>query len=244
MNTRPPPTSAERLAARQASSASITKQLIVLAMGMAGAATIAGILGQVTEQSNPIWALPVIVSGVFCFIGFLATMSWTMRSTMGIAPRPVVTGGLYLTALLLVGGVVAYASAVPPAAYLTPLALAFALAALIAIGALRRRARIAKIAALRRGTHAQGTVTDDGLAAFASTPNLKITTVTVSFRDASNVERWVRVPATQAPGRPIAVGDSVDVWFDAAAPGDIGRIVVAHDNGASRIAPGMPSKPA
>lgn len=80
------------------------------------------------------------------------------------------------------------------------------------------------------------------LAAFATTPNLKITTITVSFRDASNVERWVTVMATQAPSRPIAVGDSVDVWFDAAAPGDINRIVVEHDNGASRIAPGTPSK--
>ena len=77
----------------------------------------------------------------------------------------------------------------------------------------------------------------------AATPNLKITPITVLFRDADGVERWVTVMATQAPSRPIAVGDSVDVWFDAAAPGDIGRIVVEHDNGASRIVPGRPSKP-
>ncbi|MFC5742948.1 hypothetical protein [Dyella tabacisoli] len=243
MNTRPPPTSAERLAARQTSSASITKQLIVLAMGMAGAATIAGILGQVTEQTNPIWTLPVIMSGFVCFMGFLATTGWTMHSAFGSAPRPIVTGGLYLTALLLVGGVVAYASEVPRAAYLTPLTIAVIVAALTTIAALRRRARITKIATLRRGTHAQGTVTDDGLAAFATTPNLKIATITVSFRDASNVERWVTTMATQAPSRPIAVGDRVDVWFDATAPGDINRIVVEHDNGASRIAPGNPSKP-
>ena len=47
--------------------------------------------------------------------------------------------------------------------------------------------------------------------------------------------------ATQSPSRPIAVGDSVDLWFDAAAPGDIRRILVEHDNGASRIAPVSPS---
>lgn len=240
MNTRQPPTSAERLAARQAGSASTTKQLGVLAMGAAGAAVIAGILGRVTEQTNPIWVLPIIALGVVCFIGFLATMGWTMRSAIGGAPRPVVTGGLYLTALLLAGGVVAYGSDAPRAAYLTPLTLAVTLAALATIGALRRRARFTKVTALRRGTHVQGTVTDDGLAAFAATPNLKIATITVSFRDASNVERWVTAMATQAPSRPIAVGDSVDVWFDAAAPGDISRIVVEHDNGVSRIAPGRP----
>ncbi|WP_266158008.1 hypothetical protein [Dyella silvatica] len=243
MNARPPPTSAERLAARQASSASITKQLSVLIMGMICAAAIAGILRWATEQTNPIWVLPVMASGFVCFIGFLATLSWTMRSAIGSTPRPVVTGGLYLTALLFVGGVVAYGSGVPRAAYLTPLTIAVVLAALTTIAALRRRARITKIATLRRGTHAKGTVTDDGLAEFAATPNLKITTITVSFRDASNVERWITPRATQAPSRPIAVGDSVDVWFDAAAPGDINRIVVEHDNGASRIALSRPLKP-
>jgi hypothetical protein len=243
MSTQPPPTSAERLAARHASSASITKQLIVLVMGMAGAAVIAGILGRVTEQTNPIWAVPVITSGFLCFIGFLAATGWTIRSAIGNAPRPLVTGGIYMRASLLVGGLVAYSSGVPRAAYLTPLTIALALAALTMIGALRRRARIANVATLRRGTHVQGTVTDDGLAAFAATPNLKITPLTVSFKDADRVERWVTVMATQAPNRPIAVGDSVDVWFDAGAPGDISRILVEHDNGASRVAPGRPSSP-
>jgi hypothetical protein len=242
MSLQPPSTSAERLAARQASSASITKQLIVLAMGMTGAAVIAGVLGKVTEQTNPIWVLPVITSGFVCFIGFLATTSWTMRSAIGNAPRPIVTGGIYLVASLLVGGVVAYGGDVPRAAYMTPFAIAVTLAALTMIGVLRRRARVTTIATLQRGSHVQGSVTDDGLAAFAVTPNLKITTVTVSFRDASGVERWVTAMATQAPARPIAVGDSVDVWFDAAAPGDISRIVVEHDNGASRIAPSRPIK--
>jgi hypothetical protein len=236
------PTSAEYLATRQASSASITKQLVVLVMGMAGAAVIAGVLGKVTEQTNPIWVFPVIVSGFVCFIGFLATTSWTMRSAMGSAPRPVVTGGIYLAASLLAGGVVAYGSDVPRSAYLTPLTLAATLVALTMIGALRRRATVTKIASLRRGTRVKGTVTDDGLAAFAATPNLKITKITVSFRDTGNVGHWVTVMATQAPSRPIAVGDSVDVWFDAAAPGDINRIVVKHDNGASCIAPGRPSR--
>lgn len=242
MSMQPPPTSAERLAARQASSPSITKQMVVLGMGVTGAAMIAGVLSTVTEQSNPIWALPVIASGFVCFIGFLATTSWTLRSAIGHAPRPVVSGGIYLIGSLLVGAVVAFSSGVPRAAYLTPLAVAFALAAMTAIGALRRRATVAKIAMLRRGAHVKGAVTDDGLAAFAATPNLKIARITVSFRDTSGAERWITAMATQAPGRPIAVGDSVDVWFDAAAPGDISRIVVAHDNGASRISTERPSK--
>lgn len=240
MSMQPPPTSAERLAARQAGSASIAKQLIVLAMGMAGAAVIAGVLSKVTAQTNPIWALPVITSGVLFFIGFLATMSWTIRSTIGNAPRPLVTGGIYLTASLLVGGVVAYGGGVPRAAYLTPLIIALASATLTIVGALQRQAKVTRIATLRRGAHVQGVVTDDGLAAFAATPNLKITTITVSFRDPSGGERWVRAVATQAPGRPIVVGDSVDVWFDPAAPGDVNRIVVEHDNGASRVVPGKP----
>lgn len=212
-------------------------------MGMTGAAVIAGVLGQITERTNPIWVLPVIMSGFVCFIGFLATMSWTMRSSIGSAPRPVVTGGHYLIASLLMGGIVAYGSDLPRVAYLTPLMMAVTLLALTLIGAVRRRARATTIARLRRGTHVHGTVTDDGLAAFAATPNLKITMITVSFRDTGHVERWVTVMATQAPGRPIAVGDSVNLWFDAAAPSDINRIVVEHDNGASRITPGRPSRP-
>jgi hypothetical protein len=85
-------------------------------------------------------------------------------------------------------------------------------------------------------------VTDDGLAAFIASPNPKITTITVSFRDASKVERWVTAMAIQAPSRPIVVGDRVDVRFDAAAPGNISRIVVEHDNGASRIVPNIPPR--
>ncbi|WP_103073868.1 hypothetical protein [Solilutibacter silvestris] len=72
MSIQPLPTSAQRLAARQANSASITKQLIVLAAGMTGAAVIAGILSNVTEQTNPIWALAMIASGIVCFDGYLA----------------------------------------------------------------------------------------------------------------------------------------------------------------------------
>ncbi len=243
MSTRPPPTSAERLAARQVRSASVAQQLVVLAIGMTGAAIIARVLSTITEQTNPIWALPVIVSGFVCFFGLLATTAWTLRSAIGNAPRPIVTGCLYLAASLLVGGTVAYAGEVLRAYYLTPLTLSAVLVALSLIGALRRRTRARTIATLRRGTHVRGRVTDDGLAVFAATPNLKIATVTVSFEDAGSVSRWVTVTATQAPVRPIAVGDSVDLWFDAAAPDDISRIVVEHDNGASRIAPGRPSGP-
>lgn len=238
MSTQPPPTSAERLTARQSRSASIAMQLAVLGMGMAGGAVIAGVLGKVTEESNPIWVLPVIASGFVCFLGLLATTAWSMRSTVAQAPRPVVSGGIYLTMTLVAGGVVALASDVPRAAYLTPLVLAAVVAALTILAGLRRRARRARVDSLQRGTPVRGAVTDDGLAAFPDTPNLKLATLTVSFRDASGVERWVTVTATQSPTQPIRVGDAVDVWFDQSSPGDTSRIVVAHDNGASRVVVG------
>lgn len=238
MSTQPPPTSAERLAARQSASASIAKQLIVLGLGMAGAAVIAGTLGTVTERTNPIWVLPVIASGVLCFIGLLATTAWSMRSAVGQTPRPAVTGGDYLIACLLTGGVVAYASDVPRIAYLIPLALAALVTVLSVFGHLRRRVRTSRLDALQRGVRVEGTVTDDGLAEFGDTPNPKVAKLVVSFRDTSGVQRWVTVMALQAPTRAIAVGDRVDLWFDQAAPGDVKRIVVEHDNGASRIVPG------
>lgn len=170
MSTQPPPTSAERLLAGQRAVASAPQQLTVLGLGIVGAGVVAGVLGSVSATTNPIWVLPVIVSGTFCFIGLLATTAWTIRSRIGQTPRPAVGVGPYLICLLVTGGVVAFAGDAPPLA--------------------------------------------------------------------SAIQRWVSVPATQVPGRPISVGDEVDLWFDPGSPGDARRIVVAHDNGASRLAPG------
>lgn len=214
----------------------------MLGLGMAGAAVMAGVLGHVSEQSNPIWVVAVIAPGFVCFLGYLATTAWTMRSVMGMVSRPVVTGGIYLTSLLLVGGIVAYASDTPTLAHGIPLVLAGVVAALSMIGGLRRRARQSRTEDLRRGAHVQGTVTDDGLAEFADTPNVKLATITVTFRDLSGVQRWVSVMAVQTPGRLIEVGHTVDVWFDHTAPDNVSRIRVEHDNGVSRIAPGTPIK--
>lgn len=221
---------------------SAAKQVAVLGLGLGGAAVIAGVLGHVSDQTNPIWVLPVIASGFVCFLGYLATTAWTVRSTVGLASRPVLTGGRYLASLLLVGGVVAWASDTPTAAHVTPLALAGVLVVLALLGGVRRRARMSHTDALRRGTHVQGTVTDDGLAEFPDTPNLKLATLAVTFRDLSGVQRWVSVQAAQAPGRPVEVGQLVDVWFDSAAPDDLSKIVVDHDNGASRIVQVRPER--
>lgn len=214
-------------------------QLIVLFIGVIGAAVIAGVLGHVTQLSNPIWVLPVIVSGFACFLGLLATTSWSMRSRMGLSPAPRITGGIYLAAALLTGGLVAWASETPLLAHVIPLALAGVVAALTVLGRMRRRASTARVDRLQSGAHVVGTVTDDGLAPFAVSPNIKLATVTVSFRDYSGATRWVTAPAIQSPSHLIAVGDQVDVWFDSADPGNISKILVRHDNGASRIAPGQ-----
>lgn len=240
MSTQPPPTSAERLAARQQATASTTKQLVVLAAGLVGAATIAGILGTVSGTSNPLWVIPVIISGFVCFLGLLSTGAWTAQSRILGKPAPRVTSGVFIAAVLFVGGLVALARDTPALAYVIPLAAAALVALLSALSGFLRRARGAREVQLRQGSRVVGTVKDDGLAEFPDTPNLKLATITVSFRDHSGVERWVRVLATQSPGHPIAVNDTVDVWFDPSSPGDISRIIVEHDNGASRISHGKP----
>ena len=235
MSRQPPATSAQRLVARQTGVVPVARQLAVLALGMASAAVIARTLSRITAQSAPLWVLAVIVSGVAFFSGLLLVAHWSMRSAVGNSPRPVVTGGVYLTASLLAAALLAYGSGIPPACYLAPLAAAGASAALTLAAARRRRSNAGRINALRRGAHVRGIVTDDGLAGFATTPEPKLATITVAFRDTDDVERWVTATAIQAPVQPIAAGDQVDVWFDAQTPGDTSRILVQHDNGASRI---------
>ncbi|MFI5428330.1 hypothetical protein [Aeromicrobium sp. UC242_57] len=241
MSTQQPPTSAERVAARSSTVASTTKQLVVLAVGMTGAGIIAGVLGSVSATSNPIWVLPVIVSGFACFLGLLATTAWSMRSRIGLAPAPLITSGVYLGCVLAVGGLVAMSVETPRPAYLVPLAAAAAVAALSILSRARVRGWHARQERLRSGAHAAGQVTDDGLAVFADSPTIKLATITITFRDLQGVQRWVTSLAVQSLSRPIQVGDDVEVWFDGADPGNLKRIVVEHDNGVSRLAPGKVS---
>lgn len=238
MSTQPPPTSAERVAARHQTTASTSKQLVVLAAGALGAATIAAVLSTVSETSNPLWVVPVIFSGFVCFVGLLSTGTWTVQSRIAGKPSPRVTSGVFVASVLLVGGLVALACNTARATYLVPLAAAAVVVLLSALSRWRRHARSSRQERLRHGSRVSATVTDDGLAEFPDTPNVKLATITVSFRDHSGTARWVTVPAAQSPGRPIAVGDEVDLWFDPSVPGDASRIVVEHDNGSSRIIPG------
>lgn len=241
MSLQPPSITAERLASRHGRPAPLALQLVVLVLGVAGAVTMAAILAHVTERTNPIWVLPVIVSGVICFVGLLASTTWGMRSLISQHRRPVVSGGRYLLALLLTGGAVAYAGDTPTLAYAIPLALAVVVFVLMLVGGVRRRTSRSRNDDIRGGAHVAGTVTDDGLAAFGHTPNQKLATITVTYRDLSGLHRWVQVIAAQSPARPIAVGHTVDVWFDHTAPDDVRRIRLAHDNGASRIVTGKPT---
>lgn len=230
-----PPSSAEQLAARRQAAPALPQQLMILLLGMLSAATIGGILGSVTEQSHPIWVLPVIGAGTICFFALLATAAWSMRSVTGQLARPFVTSGGYLACVLLAGAAATYAAETPPLAYGIPLVLACFFAAMTWWGRMHRRSKADRSERLRSGAHAMGTVTDDGLAVFEATPNQKVATLTVSFPDFAGHTRWVTVMALQTPGSLIAAGQKVDVWFDASDPGNVTKIVVAHDNGASRI---------
>lgn len=213
-------------------------------VGTLAAASIAGILGSVSDDSNPVWVLPVIVSGMACFLGLLATSAWSMRALTAQLERPRVGSGIYLTCIVLTGGVVAWLNDTPPLAYEIPFVMGGFFGAMTLWGGVRRRSRSAQRERLRSGARVTGTVTDDGLAEFGQTPNLKVAAITVSFPDYTGATRWVTVSALQSPARPISVGQQVDVWFDASAPGNTAKIVVEHDNGASRIIPGRVKLPA
>ena len=239
MSTQPPPSSGQRQAPHPVRSPALPLQLVTLALGIIGSGTVAGILCRVSGQSHPLWVLPIVIAGFVCFVGLLSTASWSLRSAVDDDSEPVVTVGIYVALCGLAGSGVAYASGGSPLAYLAPLVVAMVAALLMMLVAMRRRDRDADVAHLQRsGTYALGTVTDDGLAPFARTPTIKLTTITVSFHDGGGTERWVSVAAAQDPARPISVGSQVELWFDNAAPADVERIAVVYDNGASRIVPG------
>lgn len=237
MSLERPHSGAERVAAQRGRSPFVAKQLVVLVVGAAAAATIAATLVSVDGRTNPIWVLPVIASGFVAFLGLLASTAWSAHGALGQARPPLVGGARYLVVLLLAAtvAVVVTAGDPPPAAWIAPLVLALVVACLAMLAARRRADRARARARLRRGMRVAGTVTDDGLAEFPSTPNVKLATLTVSFVDSAGAERWISPRALQDPSRPITVGQQVDVWFDPAAPGETDRILAEHDNGASRL---------
>lgn len=211
----------------------------MLVVGVVAAAALAGTLSTVTETSEPWWILAVVPAGIVCFVGLLVSTAWSMRSLLGEMAPAHVTGGSYLTSLLLAAAVAVRVQDGPRTAHVSLFAAGGVFAALAALARLRRLRRQSRLHALRRGSRVVGRVTDDGLAAFAATPNVKLATLTVTFRDHVGADRWVTVQAAQSPDRPIAVDDQVDVWFDPSAPGDVARILVERDNGVSRILPGL-----
>lgn len=211
---------------------------MVLVLGAAGAAVIAAVLTTVTQESNPIWILPVIVSGLVVFLGLLAATSWAARATLRLGGPTVVGGARYLAVVLLVGGLVVLVRAdrQPDVGVGTGLLAGAALFALMTLQrAVRRRRNVRSTARLREGHPVVGVVTDDGLAEFPDSPSPKLASVVVKFRDLQGTDRWVTRRATQVPGGLIAVGTEVDVWFDPADPAEVRKIHVEHDNGISRI---------
>lgn len=238
MSTSEPPTSADRVLARHGRGPSGVLQATVLLLGAAGAAVIATVLTTVTQQSNPIWILPVIASGFVVFLGLLATGSWAARATLRLGGPTVVGGARYLVVVLLVGGLVVLvrSDGRPGTGVGIGLLAGAALFALMTIHrGVRRRRNVRSTARLREGHPVVGVVTDDGLAEFPDSPNPKLVSVVVKFRDLQGTDRWVTRRATQVPGGLITVGTEVDVWFDPADPGEVRKIHVEHDNGISRI---------
>lgn len=239
MSLTQPPSSAARFAARRRNT-SPGLQTAVLGLGLLAAAGLAW--GIVEAAGNPWWVLACLAAGAVLLLGLVATTLWSSRAALAGAPAPRIGVGVYATGVLAAGAVTAYArfrQGDAPAlawAVLGGLAvLALAATAWLRVG---RGARGRRLERLRGGRRAVGTVTDDGLAEFATTPNRKLATLTVSFPDHLGNERWVRVSAVQAPGTPLAVGDRVDVWFDPAHPDDLSRILVEGGNGESVVVPG------
>ncbi len=239
MSTAPPPTGAERLAARRSEAGpSLNKLLAVLVVGLAGAFLEGHSIAQVAKA--PLWIIGVIGGIWLVFPALLAFAAWTLKARVAGASVPAVGVAAYLTGVLAVGGVTLTVQAERGSSFVMAgritLVAAVACAMLAGMAYGRRVLRARARATLRRaGHHVSGTVTDDGLAVFRPGPNLKIATVTVRFIDLQGTERWLQCSAMQAPGRPLRVGDAVSVWFDPSTPGDLSRIAAEADNGASRI---------
>lgn len=242
MSTQQPISTADRITARSQRGASALVQFVVLAVAAVAATVLGWVVAGVDAQSGPLWVLAVIPAGIICFAAFLLATTWSMRAAVAGVAAPRVGGGVLLAAMLACGAAAVLVRAqgddVPQWAWAVPAALALIVAALTLLAGARRRRGAARRVRLRSGRQVEATITDDGLAAFAPSPNPKIATLTVMFYDNAGAQRWVRTGALQAPGRPLGVGEMATLWFDPAHPDDVSRILIEADNGASRIIPG------
>lgn len=240
MSTHQPPTSAERVLARHGRGPSALLQVVVLVVGAAAAVVEASILTAITATSNPVWVLPVIVAGFAIFGGFIATTAWSARAALAVGGPTSIGGGRYLAVVLLAGGLTTLALAderLERRIGAGLLVAAVALVVLSVLASMRRGLRVRRARRLSEGRRVVGVVTDDGLAEFPDSPNPKIATLTIRFRDDLGTERWITRRAVQVPGALIAAGTEVDVWFDPQDPADEHRILARHDNGTSRLIP-------
>lgn len=242
MSTQEPISTVEGITARSRRGASASLQFVVLVVASFAAAVLGWVLAVVDAQTGPLWVLAAIPAGIVCFAAFLVASAWSMRAAVAGVTAPRVGGGVLLVAMLACGAAAVRVGAqdhdVPPWAWAVPAALALLVAALALVGGARRRRGAATRNRLRSGRRVEATITDDGLAAFAPSPNPKIATLTVMFHDNAGAQRWVQTGALQAPGRPLGVGETAALWFDPARPDDVSRILIEADNGASRIIPG------
>ncbi|OYD70441.1 hypothetical protein BDB13_4059 [Rhodococcus sp. OK302] len=203
---------------------STTKQFLILAMGTA-CATIMAFSG--TRIVEPVWLIGLIPPLPLFFLGFIATASWRLNSSVSGRVRTVIGPLGYLGCASVVAGAILVAEDMSEAPKLVGrvlIAFTCLLAFLAVVAFVARRVSRNSIEKQRnRGMRSIGVVTDDGLAGFPKTPNPKLANITVRFIDNSGVERWLTPTAYQIPAQPINIDDEVTVWFDPENPGDISK---------------------
>jgi hypothetical protein len=89
----------------------------------------------------------------------------------------------------------------------------------------RRRARARREETLRSGLRTTATVSDKGYVRFHESDRI-FTKVTFTFVDTQSVQRWVQRPMVILYENPIVDGQTTDLWYDPADPGNDAKIVV------------------
>jgi hypothetical protein len=162
--------------------------------------------------------LPLTIAGTSVGAGILAR-----RRDLGIGPA--------IAAFWLGGAFGIQLAALAHGADLLPfvlgaLALAVVVGALAVAGARRRAAqRRVDDEMMRTGTLTTATVSDQGWLVFGESTRI-LTTVTFTFTDAQDVQRWVQRTMVIHAADPVLNGRETRLWYDPAAPGDERRIVV------------------
>ncbi|PTR21878.1 hypothetical protein C8K36_11344 [Rhodococcus sp. OK519] len=99
------------------------------------------------------------------------------------------------------------------------------------VTARRRRVRgVRNQEARQTGTTATAVVSDRGYTAFRESDRI-LTTVTFTFTDNANIQRWVQRHMVIHAASPVVDGQSTRLWYDPEDPGNDKRIVVELADG-------------